>query len=145
MKRFIVFSCFCFLVGFSFIACQRDGGVRAGNESGEYMPRPAPKVEDHEVKGELVRVDSTHGTIQVRIESGMLQTFKFDDSTVVEGLSKLERSKSAKGAKGTLLTSDKVRSLVGKEGSEVTVQWIDDGGAKLATNIAVTQLNGKRR
>src|SRR5262245_10796294 len=114
MKRFIVFSCFCFLVGFSLVACQRDGGVRAGNESGEYMPRPAPKVEDHEIKGELVRIDSTHKTIQVRLESGMLQTFKFDDSTVVEGLPK-QQSKSAKPAD----TSGKVRSLTGKEGSEV--------------------------
>lgn len=123
------------------MSCQRDGGVRAGNESGEYMPRPAPKVEDHEVKGELVRIDATHKTIQVRLENGMLQTFKFDDSTVVEGLQKPQQSKSAKAAE----TSGKVRSLTGKEGSEVTIQWIDDGGAKLATDIEVTQLNVKRR
>jgi len=142
MKRFIVLSCFCFLVGFSLMSCQRDGGVRAGNESGDYMPRPAPKVEDHEVKGELVRIDLTHRTIQVRLENGMLQTFKFDDSTVVEGLQKQpQQSKSAKAPD----TSGKVRSLTDQEGSEVTIQWIDDGGAKLATDIEVTQLNGKRR
>ena len=122
------------------MACQRDGGVRAGNESGDYMPRPAPKVEDHEVQGELLRIDPAQKTVQVRLESGMLQTFKFDDSTVVEGLAK-QPSKSAKAAD----TSGKVRSLTGKEGSEVTIEWIDDGGAKLATSIEVTQLNEKRR
>jgi hypothetical protein len=139
MKRFIVFSCVCLLSVFT-LGCQRDRGVRAGSEEGEYMPRPAPKIEDHEVQGELLGINSRRETIQVRLENGMVQTFKFDDSTVVQGLPK-QQSKSGKATDA----SGDMRSLTGKEGSEVTIQWIDDSGAKLATHIQVTQLNGERR
>ena len=140
MKRFIVFSCVCFLIGFTFTGCER-GGVQAGGENGDYQPRPAPTIEDPEIEGELLRVDPATRTIQVRLESGMLQTFKFDDSTVVEGLPKSKQAKAAR----SVSNGAKVRSLTGNEGAEVTIQWIDDDGDKLATHIEVTQLNGKRR
>jgi hypothetical protein len=44
-------------------------------------------------------------------------------------------SKSGKAANAS------VRNLAGKEGSEITVQWRDDNGAKMATHINVTQVS----
>ena len=37
-----------------------------------------------------------------------------------------------------------VRNLTGKEGSEVTVTWKDEAGAKMATAVNVTQLFSRK-
>ena len=113
------------LSGLILIGCQRDRGVYAGND--EYQPRPAPvekKTVPPDIHGELIRVDVPKKTVLVRVENGMEQTFKFNDQTVVMGLDT---------SQGT------VRNLVGREGSELIVQWQDDDGAKLADRIDVTQ------
>ena len=127
MKKFIMFSLICILSGLVMIACQRDRGVYAAND-GDYQPRPAPKVHDDasnkQVKGELLRVDVPRKMISVRVENGLEQTFKVDDNTVVLGLE----------------NQPAVRNLSGKEGSEVTVQWRDDNGVKMANSVDVTQI-----
>jgi hypothetical protein len=56
----------------------------------------------------------------------MEQTFEFDDSTYVMGL---RQSKLP------------VRNLVGKEGSEVIVEWQEVDGIKKAQRVDVTQLS----
>jgi hypothetical protein len=55
----------------------------------------------------------------------MEQTFKFDDNTLVRGLGEAHPL---------------VKDLVGKEGSELIVQWQEENGAKLANRIDVTQV-----
>jgi len=138
MRKFSLFAFVSILSGFMLVACERSGGVRAGNDSEDYKPRPAPQADTNvtgttttglmqEMKGELVRVDTASKTVVVRLENGMVQTFKFDDNTMVSGLD------TTKGSG--------VRSLAGKEGSEVLVKWEDRGGSKQATSIEVTQVS----
>jgi hypothetical protein len=152
MKRLLVFSLICFLTGLMTIGCER--GVRAGREDQPetYQPRPAPleqtapgrtNTASQEVKGELMRVDVKDNTIAVRAENGMEQTFKFNDQTMIHGLDR----QSADRAKDEA-NKMQVRNLMGKEGSEVTVTWKDEAGAKTATMINVNDLvqkNKKRR
>ena len=138
MRKFSLFALVSILSGFMLIACERSGGVRAGNDSEDYKPRPAPQADTNvtggataglmqEMKGELVRVDTASKTVVVRLENGMVQTFKFDDNTMVSGLDATK--------------SSGVRSLAGKEGSEVLVKWEERGGSKQATSIEVTQVS----
>ena len=154
MKKFVIFSFVCILSGLMLAACQREQGVQAGNDqgrTGEYQPRSAPTGEaeqsqaqqgqaqqGQEMSGELLRVDMPGKTISVRVDNGMEQTFKFDDNTMVMGLEGQPQanapSKSGKAANAS------IQNLVGKEGSEVTVQWRDENGAKTAARINVTQV-----
>ena len=138
MSRFSLFALVTILSGFMLIGCERNQGVRAGNDDEDYRPRPAPQSEKdvtggtgpglmQEMKGELARVDSANKTVVVRLENGMVQTFKYDENTMVSGL-------DAAKASG-------VRALAGKEGSEVLVKWEDRGGSKQATSIEVTQVS----
>ena len=154
MKKFIAFGLVCMLSGFVVIACQRDRGVYAGNES-DYQPRAAPAERDsasRDVKGELMRVDIAGKTVAVRVANGMEQTLKFDDNTVLTGLA-LPQAPAPPPAKTRDSNNTSLRNLAGKEGSELTVQWRDENGAKMATNIEVTQVSisknarrsGKRR
>jgi len=136
MKRLVVFSLVWLLSGFMFVACQRDQGVRAGNESETYQPRPAPQTDtagNEALKGDLVRVNTAAKTITVRLQNGRIQTFKVDASTEVEGLGKPGK------AEGTGL-----QRLTGKEGSEVTVWWDERDGAKVAERVEVT-MSGKKQ
>ena len=41
-------------------------------------------------------------------------------------------------------TVQQIRNLVGKEGSEVNVQWRDENGAKVATHVDVTQVSAAK-
>ena len=108
------------------IGCQRDRGVYAGNDT--YQPRPAPvqkKPVQPDIFGELLRVEPPKNSFVVRVENGMEQTFQFDDNTLVRGLGEAQPV---------------VKDLVGKEGSELIVQWQEEDGVKLASRIDVTQV-----
>src|SRR5258708_34525634 len=133
MKKFVILSFVCALSALMLFACERDQGVQAGYEQGQtgtYQPRaarptPPPKGEvqqNPEMSGELQHVDMAAKTISIRVDNGMEQTFKFDNDTMVMGL----EGQPAKAGKAS------IRNLMGKEGSEVTVQWADGGGAKIA-------------
>ena len=123
MKPVTCFAVFCLVAGLMLVACQRNQGVQAGND--DYQPRPAPtrEVQNPEIKGELTQINLDKRTIVVRVENGMVQTFKFDDDTAVVGL------------------VNQPGSLVGKEGSELAIQWEDQDGTKIATVIEVTQVS----
>ena len=115
------------LSGLMLIGCQRDRGVYAGNET--YQPRAAPIARTpaiQDIHGELVRLDLPKNLFVLRVSNGMEQTFEFDDSTYVMGL---QQSKLP------------VRNMVGKEGSEVIVEWQEVDGMKKAQRIDVTQLS----
>jgi len=127
MKRFTIFPTICLVAGLMSFACQR-GGVKAANES-EYRPHPAPIEEiygpDRGMRGELVRVNMPMKTVSLRIENGIVQTFKFDSKTGLTGLSDVK---------------PEVRNLMGKEGSEINVKWENRDGTKVAKDIEVTQV-----
>jgi hypothetical protein len=129
VKKFTLFLIACVLGPLMLIACERAQGVIAGNDENEYQPRLSPtgkfhkKNTDDSVGGELIRVDLKAKTIALRIENGIVQTFRFDENTSVVGLD-----------------NDTVRNLAGKEGSEVIVRWKDSGESKRATNVDVTQI-----
>jgi hypothetical protein len=115
------------LSGLMLIGCDRDRGVYAGNDT--YQPRPAPiakKPVSQDIHGELVRLDLPKKIFVLRVANGMEQTFEFNDLTYVMGLQQ---------------THLPVRSLVGKEGSEVIVEWQEVDSAKTAQRIDVTQLS----
>jgi len=146
MKTFSVFSLICFLSGFMVIACQRDRGVHAGNDDDNYKPAPAPPIKprntnsNDEITGEMLRVDPRGKTIAVRVENGMVQTFKFNDNTNVAGLEDQPHTNLQKREK---ISNSEVGNLLGKEGSEVAIQW-KNSDEKIATNVAVTQVNTAR-
>jgi hypothetical protein len=127
MKKITGLSLICVLAGLMLAACQRDQGVHAGND--EYKPRRAPTRETPpQIKGELTEINLDNQTMVVRVENGMLQTFKFNDDTAVVGL------------------VNQPGSLVGKEGSELAVLWEEKDGTKIATAIEVTQvINSKKK
>jgi hypothetical protein len=138
MKRGIGFLGVPLIAGLMLSACQRDNSVHAGND--EYRPRPAvkKKVENQEVSGELVRIDPKKKMLVVRLDNGMEQTFGFDEHTSVTGLDGNVQT-PARQKPGNMINLE-VANLIGKEGSEVKVQWRADGDAKIATNVEVTQV-----
>jgi hypothetical protein len=134
IKRLLIYSVIWFLSGLLFISCDR---VRASREEpGEYQPRPAPAenrpAAHTDVKGELIRVDLKNKAIMVRAENGMEQTFRFNDET------------SVRGADSQTTPTNRPKTpmavLIGKEGSEVTIAWDEEAGAKMATSVTVDQL-----
>ena len=136
MKKFVILSFVCVLSAFVVFGCERNQGVQAGYEQGNtgtYQPRPAPPPKgevqrNDEMGGELQRVDMAAKSFSIRIDNGMEQTFKFDSDTLVMGLQ----------------GKPSIRDLIGKEGSELTVQWRDADGAKMATRIDVIQISTSR-
>ena len=137
MKRGIAFLAVPLMAGLMLSACQRDNSVHAGND--EYLPRPAVKmkVENQEVPGELVRIDPRKKMFVVRVDNGMEQTFEFDEHTSVAGL---DDSGQAPVRQKPGNINPEIRNLIGKEGSEVTVEWRADDDAKIATHVEVTQV-----
>jgi uncharacterized protein YcfL len=150
MKKLIILSFVCTLSVFMLVGCQRDEGVQAGNDQGNtgtYQPRPAPapkgevqQGQGQEITGELQKVDMAAKTISIRVDNGMEQTFKFDDNTMVTGLEAQAQS-NPPSKSGKTSNAMMIRNLVGKEGSEVRVQWRDENGAKMASHVDVTQVS----
>jgi len=147
MRKFVFLSFVSIVPALMLMGCERDQAVHAGYEqdnTGTYQPRPAPKGEvqqSTEISGELQRVDMAAKTISIRVDNGMEQTFKFDENTMVMGLE--GEPKATVPSKQSKPTNPSIRSLIGKEGSEVTVEWRNQDGAKMATHIDVTQLSSR--
>src|SRR5262249_15752121 len=136
MKKFVILSFVCVLSALVLVGCERNQGVQAAYEQGNtgtYQPRPAPPPKgevqrNDEMSGDLQRVSMAAKTFSIRVDNGMEQTFKFDNDTMVMGL----KGKPSR------------RGLIGKEGSEVTFQWRNADGAKMATRVDVTQISTSR-
>ena len=139
MRKSVIFSFVCALCAMAVFACSRQQAVQAGSEqanTGTYQPRPAPPPKgevqpNQEMSGELQRITMAAKTFSIRVDNGMQQTFKFDENTMVMGL---ERDPLKRGIAS-------MRNLIGKEGSEVTVQWREVNGAKIANHIDVIQIS----
>jgi hypothetical protein len=116
-------------------ACERQRSVQA-----EYRDSPAAAAPsaaapaDNAIAGTLRKVDMSHRRFVIGAENGMDQTFTFDVLTAVNGLPQSVSPKS---------NVSRVRGLIGKEGSELDVQWRSEDGAKLATLVEVTHLRLK--
>jgi uncharacterized lipoprotein YajG len=138
MTRGIVSLAIPLIAGLILSGCQRDDSVHAGND--EYKPRPAVKkmVENQEVSGELATIDPKKKMLVVRVDNGMEQTFKFDERTSVAGLDNSVQSSTLQ--KPGNMINPGIRNLIGKEGSELTVEWRADGDAKIATHVEVTEV-----
>ena len=134
------------LLGLTTAACGRERGVQAASES-DYQPRSTSRVHTDEmiginqpIEGELIAINRSTKTMEVRVDNGMVQTFTYDDRTAVSGL-ETWRHDSRSGNSGS-----RVRDLIGKEGSEVLIAWVDRQGGKMATSVEVTQISsGKNR
>jgi hypothetical protein len=140
MNRGIGVLSFCLVSGLMLAACQRDNSVHAGNDNDVYQPRPAVNkiVANQEITGELVGVDTKKNMLVVRLDNGMEQTFQFDEQTSVAGLDNGGQPPMRQKPGNTI--NSETRNLVGKEGSEVTVEWRPDGDTKIATNVDVTEV-----
>ena len=139
MKKFVILSFACIVSALMLFGCGREQTVQAGSEqsnTGTYQPRPATRPKDEvqqnqAMSGELRHVDMAAKTFSIRVDNGMEQTFKFDDDTTVTGL-EVQPLKTGHVS---------IRDLMGKEGSEVTVQWRETNGTKTATHVDVTQIS----
>jgi len=136
MKKLVILAFVWILPIFMLPGCQRDQGVQAAYEQGRtgtYQPRPAPGTNtelSRQMTGELQRIDIPAKKISIRVDNGMEQTFNFDDDTMVTGIQAQPQAKT-----------QTVRDLLGKEGSEVIIQWRDENGTKVADLINVTQVS----
>jgi hypothetical protein len=72
------------------------------------------------------------------VDNGMEQTFEFDASTSVAGLQSVQTPMRQKPGS---MNNPGIQSLIGKEGSEVTVEWQAAGDMKMATQVDVTQVS----
>jgi hypothetical protein len=139
-------------------ACDRETSVQAGREDDGYQPLPAPSQDNtndtfgttpntgnlgstnnQQIQGELIRVDASGKNIVVRAENGMEQTFKIDDQTTVTGMPLGANRETTPGREGASRqgTPMAANSLMGKEGSMVTVNWMQQGSDKTAVSIDV--------
>ena len=122
--------------------CKRERIVYASSEGGDFQPRQvsprdgnyarAAAQDDHQLTGQLIKVDVTNNLVTVRTESGMEQTFKLDSTTTVNGTANPFR-KNRPTAKSQILA----KNLVGSEGQIVVVDFEDPSGPRLATSIDV--------
>ena len=146
MNKMISLALIGVLSGSMLSACNRERVVQAGNEpTGEsetYQPRQAPPNDspeairqraknDRTVVGQLIKVDLANNTINILTENGMEQTFKLDNTTMVNG-SSTTGSKATPSSKGT-----RIKELSGKEGEIVIIEWEDQSGPKLAMSVDV--------
>jgi hypothetical protein len=116
-------------------SCERGPAVQAAEEEipGRSSQPPSVSNSSSAIDGELLSVDVAAMQIVIRVENGMAQTFNWDDRTDVTGLTSATNN-AARSATAQL------RRLAGRIGSDVSVQWRDDEGEKLATSINITYL-----
>jgi hypothetical protein len=131
------------------LACKNEQRVQAGREENQrgqtqtYQPLGGASTDTttgaaaQNIQGELRSVNTSNMTFVVRTENGMEQTFRYDDDTSVSGIPSVGTTPSTDREKAQ---ATQVRSLIGKEGSEVTVHWTQEGADKVATSIDVSQM-----
>ena len=135
---FVHAALFCVLI---LPACRNERRVHASSEenpSGRtqtYAPLPPSPVHpaNQPIQGELRRVNLGNRTFVIRLQNGMEQTFIFDDRTTVSGAP--EPSGRLKPG-----SQEQMARLVGRDGSELIVQWTADGSDKIARSVDVLQL-----
>lgn len=89
------------------------------------------------INGDLYQVDVEAKTIVIRVANGMIQTFRWDPTTIVDGTLP---SEGAGSASAEFDTSDVMQQLVRRRGSELKVEWRDVNDEKFATAVHVIAL-----
>jgi hypothetical protein len=137
MRKLAGLLLMCILCTAAFAACQRPQKVEASGEA------TAPKVRVHrDLHGELSKIDPATQTIVIRVDNGMEQTVKLNESTSIltPGPAPIKKSRaSMKKAKVKAANATRLKPLFGWEGSEVIIPWSEDQGMKLATSITVSK------
>ncbi len=130
------------LVGASLlVSCHKADTVQA-----DFQPRQAPdaiarmklgKYGHREIDGLLRGIDVQSGSMVMEVENGMDQTFKWDEDTEVTGID------PAKATNSTPTTIALMKELATRPGSEITVEWRDEGYDRVATSIDVIDVTKK--
>jgi len=121
---------FCFTLTL-LASCQRTGAVHADIQriSGDETA-PGP------LKGEVTSVDIPAHRMLLRVENGMEQTVRWNDSTAINGV---PAESVPPGTNAT--TAALMHVLAIRPGSAVVISATDDQGEKIATLIQVTDLS----
>ena len=123
-------------------ACRSERRVHADSEPSPtetYRPLQSASARlAQPIQGELNRVDPKNNTLVLRMENGVEQTFFFNDQTKVIG------APPAVAREKTPVTSQ-VAALIGRDGSEIKVQWTGEGADKTATSVDVLQLTAVKK
>src|SRR5207249_7516813 len=83
--------------------------------------------------GLLRGVDLQSKSFVMEVENGMDQTFNWDEDTKVSGVSSV----------ATAQTTDEMKELMNRPGSELIVEWRDEGYLRFATAIDVRDMSTK--
>ena len=131
-----------FLVGASLLlSCHKVDTVQA-----DFQPRKAPdaistmklgKYGNRKIDGLLRGVDLQSGSMVMEVENGMDQTFIWDEDTEMTGIP------TAKANNSTTTKNAFMKELATRPGSEITVEWRDEGYDRVATSIDVIDASKK--
>jgi hypothetical protein len=115
------------------VACHDPQRVQASNEEQETAQRP----DNPAIHGDLHRIDVAGKTLVIRLQNGMAQTFKWDETTVVNSPA-LDNEMHSWNRRPNIVAT--MKQLSRHQGSEVSVEWIASNAEKMATSITVTDL-----
>jgi hypothetical protein len=137
MKTYLTVAMVIVFGSMALTSCERKNKVAAaGEDSDTYQPLPAqdPGLKPGDlIQGEIRKVDIGNMMMVIRLENGMDQTLKLakDTQVVITDV----------GPNGIPLD---LKKLATQNGSDVVIQWREEGGTKVATSIDVTHQMQKR-
>src|SRR5262249_47749589 len=135
---------------FFFQGCKSERRVEASGEetpSGRTetyasLSRSRIHPSNQPIWGELGRVDIANQMFVVRLENGIEQTFRFKGPPTVTGAPNLAPEPQGREKPSP---NPQISKLVGREGSELSVQWTPEGSDKIATSVDVLQLTTAKK
>jgi hypothetical protein len=138
MKRYRTVALAILIASLAFITYERKYRVQAAGDGDPdtYLPLPAP---DSGLKpgdliiGDIRKVDIANKMMIVRLDNGMDQTLKLADDT--------QMVVTAVDPNGVPIN---LKQLSTYYGSDVSIHWREENGAKVATSIDVTHQRQKR-
>ena len=131
MKKYLTVALVMLFGTVALVSCERKHKAQAASEENPrvYQPLPAPdpglKPGDL-IRGQIRKVDTGNKMLVVSLENGMDQTLKVADGTRIVV--------TAVDPSGVPINLQQL-----KYGSDVSIQWKEENGRKVATSIAVTQ------
>jgi len=114
-------------------SCQPSQRVHASNEDAA-VPNERGRGPIH---GDLHSVDTAAKTLVIRVDNGMAQTFRWDDSTVVDGNLPPDDPKAPTALFDTAAV---MKKMTRRRGSELIVEWRNLNDEKLATAVHIETL-----
>ena len=114
-------------------SCQPNQRVHASNDDAT-VPNERGRGP---INGDLHSVDVAGKTLVIRVDNGMAQTFRWDDSTVVDGDLPPDDPKAPTALFDTAAI---MKNLTRRRGSELIVEWTNVNDEKLATAVHIENL-----